>query len=260
MRMLFINHNNDIKFYRLMEAVRQVPSYVVAHASQLLPSEELEKFNPTIIFHNMPALDSYPFETSAICINLNESDSERSFSFENEESDNYIKEFVDLIPRSRDRSEKYTGDVVYNGDPRVFQEALEFLVNSEDFDFKFFHINPFNLSGYAGSITRDELNSFYSNSRVSIFLKEQTAEIMNAVINDATCVLFDPDDHEKFKSDITKIISQREYGNINLPIKEDVLAKDTNVDRMIWIFNKIGLSKVSSDLKSLKSKLLKEYT
>jgi hypothetical protein len=260
MRILFVNHNDDIRFFRLMEAIRNIgPSYTVAHANQLLPNEELEKFAPTVIFHNLPVLTSYPAETNAICINFNESDSERSFSFENEGADNYIKDFVDLLPRNRDDSAKYTGDVIYNGDPRVFQESLEYLVNSKNFDFRFFHKTPFNISGYAGNITRGELNSFYSNSRASIFLNGQKPEIMNAVINGATAILFDPDNQEKFKSDLEAVTAGKEYHNPDLPSKKDILANDTSVDRMIWIFKKIGLSKVSSDLKSLKSKLLKEY-
>ena len=82
---------------------------------------------------------------------------------------------------------------------------------------------------------------------------------MNAVINDANAILFDPDNQEKFKSDLEEVIAGKEYDNPDLPSKEDILANNTSVDRMIWIFKKIGLSKVSSDLKSLKSKLLKEY-
>ena len=74
-----------------------------------------------------------------------------------------------------------------------------------------------------------------------------------------TPILFDPDNQEKFKSDLEAATAGKEYTNPDLPSKEDILAKDTSVDRMMWIFKKIGLSKVSSDLKSLKSKLLKEY-
>ena len=260
MKILFVNHNDDTRFFRLMEALRQIgPSYTVAHANQLLPGEELERFGPAIIFHNLPVLTSYPAETNAICINFNESDSERSFSFENEDADNYIKDFIDLLPRDRDDSAKYTGDVIYNGDPRVFQESLEYLVNNNKFNFKFFYQNPFNISGYAGRIKRGELNSSYSNARASILLKDQKVEIMNAVINDATPVIFDPDNHDKFKSDLEKVISGEEYNNFDLPVKENILEKDTSIDRMIWIFKKIGLSKVSSDLQSLKRKLLKEY-
>ena len=147
--------------------------------------------------------------------------------------------------------------MVYNGDPRIFQESLEYLINNKNFDFKFFHNNPFNISGYAGVITRGELNSFYSNSRASIFIKGQKSEIMNAVIHDAVPVIFDPDKQEVFKSDLENVLAGN---NISYTLdKEEILNKDTNIDRMIWIFKTVGLSKVASDLKSLKVKLLKEY-
>ena len=80
---------------------------------------------------------------------------------------------------------------------------------------------------------------------------------MNAVIHDAVPVIFDPDKQEVFKSDLENVLAGN---NISYTLdKEEILNKDTNIDRMIWIFKTVGLSKVASDLKSLKVKLLKEY-
>ncbi|MCW4039975.1 MAG: hypothetical protein NWE83_04380, partial [Candidatus Bathyarchaeota archaeon] len=246
MKILFVNHNNDAKFFSLMEAIRSIgPPYIVAHANQVLPDDELNRFGPTVIFHNLPVLNSYPADTNAICVNFNESNTKRSFSLDNPSSSNYIKDFIELGPRVRQYGAKYTGDVVYNGDPRVFEQSLVHLVNSKEFDFKFFHSAPFNISGYAGSISRQEMRWGYPNFRATILLKNNNIQLMEAIVHDATPVVFDSADHDKFTGDLNKALSGDTSILCDLPDKNDILRSDTNIDRMIWIFKEIGLSKIS---------------
>lgn len=257
MKILCYKNKQDYNF-ESMVSILQKTKYKVGYLSGEIKNKEVQQFNPDVIIHNIAEAKVFPIENNGISININETDSDNSFSLLDSNSKNFIPPFV--VDKSYyvdpKNIRKFESEVVYIGSPFVFDKNLiSFLCNS-DIHFKFFDHNLVNINGYCGICHPSDYLKFYKYSKCSLVKKADAKRIMDIVISDGNPVLCD--DYSEAIEKIQNSILKNEKYKIDGFSKEDIIENHTVFDRMSNIFKHVGLTQVAKEIIKIKSDWIKK--
>lgn len=240
MKILVCLDKPNYRYESLIEPIRKTKQ-IVGTAIGGLDEREFYKFAPDVVIHNIPNVTSFPADGKFISINLNETNSDNSFSII-EGSKNYIEPFV--IPRkSAIYGNKYKSELLYIGDPSIFGKDLPLLISR---NLKILHSTPIPIIGYSGSCGNDYYK-FYRHARLSLVKdKSDLYRIRDIVMNDGTPIAHDePNLLERIDSKTP----------LDCESREEILRHHTNYDRASFIFKRIGLEKISKLILQAKDKV-----
>jgi hypothetical protein len=259
MKILAYRSKIDFNFDSIMLAIADT-KYEIGYMSTKIDSQVVEKFAPDIIIHNIENVDQFPTKVNAISINLNESMSPNSFSFNNIESHNYLKPFVSIKSTSvpEDEKEYFQSDIVYIGTPAIFHNVLSFLCEANNnINFKFFSDRTHNIKGYCGMCSAEDYLKFYSKAKACLVHKKDITRTMDIIIADGNPIIYEND--QQCIQDIKDAIYKNKKFTAHGYNKNHILENDTSYDRASEIFKKVGLTKISEELiKTKKNKLGKK--
>lgn len=257
MKILFYSNDRDYRYNSLMNILKGLnENYSVGFCDSNITKEDIRGFMPDLIIHNIPEISKFPYDgKSFLSININESTSETSFSFKNTQSKNYIAPYCGLSGWNKKLySDKYSSKSVYIGNPSVFQKSLPRLISDEDIGFKFLCETPMNILGYSGACLPYEGYLFYHGSKASLVMNGDGYRYRDIVMADGNPVAYFGDD-DRFIYDIKQAIAGK---SVDPSVKENVLFEHTDYDRLIGMFNKVGLKKIASNVKELKTRKINE--
>lgn len=250
MKILFYRHSYNVDFESIIQAISKTKNSF-GYLSGEINRESIHQFDPDIILHNIPDVDSFPIENKAISVNINETDSNNSFSLRNPTHKNFIKPFVSLkhIVEDSDEKKKFLCDVVYIGSPLIFEKVIEFLINEDsDIRFKFFTHQLHNINGYCGMCDAKDYLSFYNNAKCSLVKEDDLRRIMDIVISDGNPIVFNGSNTEECIDKIKNAVCNKAKYSIDGFSKENILKNDTAYDRASYIFKTIGLKKIAENI------------
>lgn len=246
MKILFYRYSQDMNFDAIISVIAKT-KHQFGYLSGEVNQQQLSTFNPDLIIHNIPNVDKFPIKSNAVSININETNSNNSFSFKNIDSTNYIGRFVHYKPIHTEEVSKYKSDIVYIGSPSIFNELLVFLTSSE-FNFKFFTHQTHNINGYCGMCDVNDYYKFYNNSKACIVNKDDIERLMDIIVSDGNPVVYDGlntnECIEKIKNSIDSNIKYKVDGYE----KDDIISKHTSFDRAAKIFRTVGMNKIADDI------------
>ena len=256
MKILFYMSEPD---YRLNEFLKclQDTDHQVGVMSQEINEKHIQGFSPDIIMHNLQGVSSFPISSKAVSININNSEGDNSFSFENRESKNFLDNFVS--PRNKEvvaeKINKFQSDIVYMGNIAEFGQTLRhFIRDNNDIVIKFFTHQLNNLYGYCGLLDINHYGKYYKHSKASLVFAEDDARIKDIIVSDGNPVLFDPNEPESFKNNLNEAVRNDKRFTINGMDKKSIIENDTVHDRMAKIFKTVGLNRIVSDIMKQKRK------
>lgn len=253
MKILIYKNSSDFNFDSIVDVLSQT-KYQIGYMSGDIDTEAISKFNPDLIIHNIPDIDSFPSQNNAISININETDHDRSFSFTNKKSKNYLEAFVSLKDTSttQDDLPKFKTDVVYIGSPFVFNPVLKMIEEYRmDIKFKFFSLQPHNVKWYCGTCNGKDYFRFYKHAKCSIVQENDTHRIMDIIAADGNPVIYQNGKPEECFNQILDAV----FHNKSMPRiynRNDIITNHTSFDRTAHIFKTIGLNKISKNILSIK--------
>lgn len=255
MKILCYRNGYDHNFESMISILSKT-KYTIGYVNGDLKSEVIDSFAPDIIMHNFENVTQLPVGKNHISININETESDNSFSLKNPEAKNFIEPFVVLKDKNvpADKINKFKSDVLYIGNPFMFDKDLVSFLTNSDFIFKFFDHNVFNFSGYCGICNNLDYFKFYNHSKASIIKSGDIRRILDTVAADGNPVIID--DNERLEDSIDKIkaaVENNKKYEVENYSKNDVIEKHTVFDRVSDIFSKIGLSQIAKEIKNLKS-------
>lgn len=256
MKILFYSNDRDFKYNSFMNILKSLGGqYTVGFCEGTISQEDLHGFKPDVIIHNKPDIVKFPYAGSFISININESNSETSFSLKNPQSKNYIEPCCGLSMWDKKLySDKYTSTSVYIGNPSVFRKALPLIVAREDIGFKFLCETPISVLGYSGTCKPNEAYLFYHGSKASLVMNGDDYRYRDIIMTDGNPVVYFGDDGQ-FIEDIERAISKKV---VKQDLKEYILSEHTDYDRLITIFSEVGLKKIAGSIRELKIRKINE--
>jgi hypothetical protein len=148
------------------------------------------------------------------------------------------------LPQSKrqESSPIYACDVVYIGNPMVFEEGLKILTESE-FVFKFFEKRPAFVSGYCGSLDGSMgQDVIIRSAKAAVTMPADKYRLLNIIASGGNPVVFQ--NPEQFYQDIEKATKGvKFFGGIS---RNDIKEAHTSHDRMIEFLKRVGLSSMLS--------------
>lgn len=248
MKILFYRHSQDSNFEAIISVIAKTKNQF-GYASGEVNQEHLNSFAPDLIIHNIPDAKQFPIRSSAVSININETEGKNSFSFSNKSSLNYIGDFVhlkesDVEPKDIDR---FTTDVVYIGSPSVFGKLLSYILDGK-IKFKFFSHQPHNINGYSGMCNANDYYKFYKHSKACIVEKHDKIRIMDILAADGNPVVYNGSNAEDCIEQIKNSIANNMKYTVDGYDKNAIINKDTSYDRSAQIFRTIGLNKLADEI------------
>lgn len=255
MKILCYKNSNEINFDYLLNVISKT-KHKIGYASGEIDSKALTEFNPDLIIHNIPDATEFPVKTKAVSININDTDHDKSFSFTNPLSKQYVGECVFLrdLNISDNDIQKFQSDVIYIGSPAVFKDLLCFLTDAKSkINFKFFSHEPHNINGYCGVCNSLDYGKYYKYAKASIAIDKDKNRIRDIIISDGNPVLFDGANTSECISKIQKAISEDARYTLVDFNKDHILKNHTIFDRAIQIFKNVGLTSIAEDIRKQKN-------
>lgn len=253
MKILCYRNTYDHNFESMISILSKT-KYKVGYLHGQIDEKSFSEFSPDIILHNLENVTSFPMKTKAISININETESDRSFSTKNSLAKNYIKPFVVFKETEVEEKHvnKFKSDVIYIGSPFVFKrEIVGFLSSSYEIKFKFFDDKPAILSGYCGVCEPKDYFKFYKFSKASLVAVGDNKRLMDIVVADGNPVLIDSDIDGSIDRIKDAVLHGKKYKIPNFS-KENILENETVYDRVAEIFSKVGLAQIAKEVKTIK--------
>lgn len=136
----------------------------------------------------------------------------------------------------------------------VFQKSLTKLISEEDLGFKFLCETPISALGYSGTCLSHESCLFYQGAEACLFVEGDLHRYRDIVMVGVSPVGYTGDD-DKFIDDVRACVSGKRE---NTEIRRGVLSEHTDYDRLISIFSKVGLKRVSGSIREAKTRKLNE--
>lgn len=254
MKILCYNQSRDAKIFNLIRPLQEVKECTVGNCGVDIDQQSIDQFNPDLIIHDMPNVDSFPYKTRALSININDHNGKNCFSVNNPEAKNYIKPFVSIRPISQEAN-KYTSDIVYIGNPSAFGKETVSEIISLDYNFKFFSEQPLNICGYCGCCYPEEYFSLYSYSKACIVVQNDVMRIMDIVVANGNPVIYSGDPKVFIDKIKDAVLNNTKYTVDNYD-KQTVKSRHTNYDRISYILNTIGLTKLGDKVLQAKKKAM----
>lgn len=256
MKILFYISEQDVRLHEFIKCLQQT-DHVVGVMGQEINQQQIEQFGPDIIIHNLQGVTSFPISSKAVSININESEGENCFSFENKKSENFLDSFVTNRNNTFDKDmlNKFQSDILYMGNIADFGHTFRtFIKNNNDIILKFFTPQLNNLVGYCGILDINHYGKYYKHAKASIVFAEDAARIKDIIVSDGNPVMFDIEKKEKFITDLTEAVKNNKRFSIDGMTKESIINNDTSYDRVAKIFKTVGLNKIVSDIMKQKRK------
>lgn len=253
MKILAYKSELDFNFDAIVRAIADT-KYEIGYMSQTIDEKTIDEFAPDVIIHNIKDIEKFPIKNNVISINLNETSSNNSFSFNNTESKNYLKPFVSIKNNNVEPNKEdfFKSDVVYIGSPIIFKGVLEFLCREEnEINFKFFSDRTHNIRGYCGMCNAEDYFKFYHKSKASLVHHKDIHRIMDIIISDGNPVIYK--NAEQCINDIKEALNKNKKFTVDGYSKKEILKNDTSYDRASEIFRTIGLKKVAEELLRIKN-------
>jgi hypothetical protein len=227
----------------------------VGNCNGEIDTKAIDEFNPDIIIHNIPDVDSFPYNNkSVISININELDGKNCFSLENTQSKNYIPPFV-TIRRIKEDQRKYESDIVYIGNPSVFGKDVLSKIGLLNYKFKFFTDQVLNILGYCGCCHPEDYFTFYKYSKACIVMNGDIHRTMDILAADGNPVVYKENDDTFFDRLKEAVVNNQKY-TLDTIDRQTVLSKNTNYDRIATVLQKVGLSKLKNEVLKQKRKVV----
>lgn len=251
MKILCYRNKQDYNF-EAMVSILEKTKYKVGYLSGEIKRDSIESFAPDVIIHNIEEANVFPLKNNAISININETDSDNSFSLSNKNSKHFIHPFITNKYNSTkdDKTDKFKSDILYIGSPFVFDKKLIAFLCDSDIHFKFFDHNLTNINGYCGICNPSDYLKFYRYSKGSLVKADDRKRIMDIVISNGNPIVCD--DHNEAIEKIQNAVLKNEVYKIDGYSKEDIMENHTVFDRMSYIFKEIGLLQVAKEIKKIK--------
>lgn len=248
MKILFYRSSYSPDFESLIHAISKTKN-TFGYLSGEIDEESIMSFEPDVIVHNIKDIKKFPI-TNAISININNADSEYSFSLENKESPRYIRPFASLKSTiiNDNELEKYSSDIIYIGSPVNFFGVVDFLTcENNEINFKFFNHQVHNINGYCGLCDSKDYLKFYKHSKGCLVMEMDTKRLIDIIVAGGNPIIFDGNSEECIKK-INDAVYKNKKFSVSGMTKESIMEKDTAFDRASQIFKKIGLQKLSEDI------------
>jgi len=245
MKILMLTEEQDIFYHFLLEALNGL-NFPLAHAQYPLSQEEMRKFDPDIIIHNIKDVAKIEYK-NVITIAINESDADNCFSYKNPEAKNFIRPFVKTTKDDLN-NKKYKSDVVYVGNPALLPDCTVEIQNDPNINFKLLNNSPVPVKDYCGSCTFGDYKKFFKMSKCSLLNAEDSNpdiysfKLLDIIYSEGNPIIYRNED--QFLNDIKEAVNGKCFRD-NFMSQEEVKKHHTNYSRMSEIFSKIGLSKMS---------------
>ena len=256
MNILCYRYSQDLRFESILSVLSKV-KYNVGYTSGELSQKNIADFKPDVIVHNIPDAEKFPIKNSAISININETNTDRSFSFKDEASKNYIARFVDYRDCNVDADQinKYRSDLLYIGSPASFVTLLNLIYDyNRKIVFKFFNHKPQNIIGYCGMCDARDYFKFYRYAKGSIVEHNDMSRMMDIIVSDGNPILYNKNNEECMEKIISTVFNNERYSIDGLS-KKDIIENHTSFDRVAKIFKTVGLNKVAEDIMNNKKRV-----
>jgi hypothetical protein len=249
MNILCYRHSHDSRFESILLVLSKT-KYNVGYSSGDLSEKNISEFKPDVILHNIEDASTFPIKNNAINININETESDTSFSFKNTQSKNYIDKFVDYkdcnVPQNQ--VNKYQSDLLYIGTPIPFNSLLNKLVNYDPKIFlKFFNHKPHNIIGYCGMCDARDYFKFYRHAKASLVEYNDMNRLMDIIVSDGNPIVYDSNDDECIEKINQAVYSDKKF-TVDGLTKESIIENHTSFDRTAKIFRTVGLNKVAEHI------------
>lgn len=252
MKILIYNQKQNPRFGSLVSVLEKIDC-LVGYMSGQISNQDISRFNPDIIIHDIDNVIEFPYKGDFISININDTYSPSSFSLMDMNHPNYLSPFTKYKNLNFENKAKYRSDVIYIGDPSVFGDTL---YKIKDLNFKFFTDKLIPIKGYCGICSSDSYYKLYNQSKACLVPpNESQYRLYDIISSNGTPVVFNGN-VDQFVDEIRACVNGLNVGIYNgLGIdRASVLKNDTNFDRMSHIFSKIGLNKLSNMVKQAKKK------
>ena len=256
MKILFYLSEQDVRLHDFIKCLQRT-DHMIGVMSQEINQEQIQQFEPDIIIHNLQGVTSFPISSKAVSININESEGDNCFSFENKKSKNFLDSFVTNRNNTLDKDmlDKFQSDILYMGNIADFGQTFRtFIKNNNDIILKFFTPQLNNLVGYCGMLDINHYGKYYKHAKASIVFAEDTARIKDIIVSDGNPVTFDTNKTEEFTGNLNEAIKNNKRFSIDGMDKRSIINDHTCYDRIAQMFKTVGLNKIVDDIMKQKRK------
>lgn len=227
MRILALTNIKDFRFFSLIKPLQFLKS-----DSGILMSEdpeEIKRFNPDIIIHN---INGFKFDCLTTYVDLNS-----------------LSPFIDLTVNRTIKPEKY-----FESDMCYFGEALDFglgiLPLLSKYRAKFFCHHPSGGVSYSGALNIDDSYKAYKLSKASLIPPNDSGyRELDIIVADGNPVKFV--NNEQFVEDVESAINGKRF---TYKSKSDIINNSTNFDRLSDFLKVTRLSKLAKEVRDNKRK------
>lgn len=223
---------NEFKMRSIINILYSM-KYEIAAMHTEIDEDEIKKYNPDIIIHNVPNTEKI-IDNKSVQINISTLD-----------MDFIVHRPSDVLPIDKD---KFSSDIVFFGNMQDFGKKIFRHISKNRYKLKFFHPEPVNIYGYCGLCGQNDYYRFYKNAKASISHINDLMRIKDILAAGGNPVILAPNKDDEFIDNIELAIKENKKFNVANMNRRDIINKDTAHDRLATIFNNAGLKRLAKEI------------